>query len=69
MSENSVRRIQLVCFALSHIPLLTLGVIMGANGFEGDGLVLGAALGATVVTAVLLTGYLGRALRQDYIQA
>ncbi|QFT58543.1 hypothetical protein FIU94_06845 [Sulfitobacter sp. THAF37] len=68
MSLSSVRRIQTVCFALSHIPLLTLGAVMGANGFEGDGLILGAALAATAITAVLLTGYLGRALRRDFVQ-
>lgn len=62
MNGFSIRRIQAVCFALSHIPLAVVALVLLRDGAEGDWGVIGLAFGATVVTAVLLLAYLQRAL-------
>ncbi|MGY9046030.1 hypothetical protein P775_25055 [Puniceibacterium antarcticum] len=62
MAISSVRKVQIVCFALSHIPLAAVVSILAMDGLRGDlGIILTTLL-ATVVTAVLLIVYLGRAL-------
>lgn len=69
MNVSSIRRIQAVCFALSHIPLAVVAFVLLRDGAEGDWALIGMALAATVVTAVLLLVYLDRALKPVFDRA
>ncbi len=62
MNASSIRRIQGVCFALCHIPLAATAAVLAADGLQGDMTPIAATLVATLVTALALTVYLGRAL-------
>ena len=63
MTHPSIRRVQIVSFALSHIPFLVLVAILASDGIEGDVFLLGVTLVATAITAVSLVVYLGHTLR------
>ena len=62
MNGSSIRRIQGVCFLLSHIPLAVVAFVLLSDGAEGDWGLIGMAFAATLVTAILLLTYLHKAL-------
>ncbi len=62
-AASHIRRVQGVCFALSHIPLAAVVAVLLADGADGDLALIGAAFAATLVTAVALVVYLGRTLQ------
>ena len=64
MTASSIRRVQVVCFALAHIPLAAAALVMALDGLQGDLRPLAATFLATLATAIALVIYLGHALSQ-----
>lgn len=62
MTSTSVRRVQLICFALVHIPLAATVTVLAVDGLQGDLTPIAATFAATLVTALSLILYLGHAL-------
>ena len=62
MSRPSLRRIQVSCIALAHIPLVAVGAALFRDGMRGDIATIASAFLATLITAVLLAAYLRRAV-------
>lgn len=62
MSRSSLRRIQLCCVALSHIPLVAVAALLLRDGIHGDMTIIAIAFVSTLATAVLLAVYLRRAV-------
>ena len=64
MTASSIRRAQVVCFALAHVPLAATAIVMAADGLQGDLPPLAATFLATLGTGIALVLYLGHALSQ-----
>ena len=62
MNQVRIRQIQAICFGVSHIPLAATLAVLASDGLDDDLRLLGVVFGATVVAAVTLIVYLGRAL-------
>ncbi|MDT0683010.1 hypothetical protein RM543_09950 [Roseicyclus sp. F158] len=63
MVTSAIRRIQIVSFALSHIPLAAVVAILLRDGSEGDWALIGGTFLATLITAVLLLTFLNSAVK------
>ncbi|WP_422027417.1 hypothetical protein [Roseovarius sp.] len=54
------RRVQIVCAALLHIPIVAIAAYALANGFEAHVGILTVGLCATVAATLLIVPYIGR---------
>ncbi|RYH00964.1 hypothetical protein EU805_16035 [Salipiger sp. IMCC34102] len=63
MVKSSIRRIQVVSFFLSHIPLAALATVLLQDGSDGDWGLIGLCFVATAIAAALLLFYLDRAIK------
>lgn len=61
-SSRQKRRVQIVCAALLHIPIVAIAAYALANGFSEHIGILVVGLVATVAGTVLIVPYIGKIL-------
>ena len=63
------RRVQIVCAALLHIPLVAIAAYALANGIGDHVGVLTVGLISTVAATVMIVPYIGRIIDSGRVQA
>ncbi|MGR3312804.1 hypothetical protein [Roseovarius indicus] len=63
------RRVQIVCAALLHIPIVAIAAYALANGFGEHVGILSVGLVATVAATLLIVPYIGRIMDGSSVAA